>query len=95
MLIGIEPVCNASQMGHILETLAGLEFKEKESIYRTMERLLESDTSEADILVLSTFWNESLESRADELRRKGNSVTHITLRKEAVNFEAVTAADAV
>ncbi len=95
MLIGIEPVCNASQMGHILETLAGLEFKEKESIYRTMERLLESDTSEADILVLSTFWNESLESRADELRRKGNSVTHITLRNEAVNFEAVTAADAV
>ena len=94
-VIGIEPACNASQMSHILETLAGLEITEKESIYRTMERLLEADTSESDILVFSTFWNDSLESRAEELRRKGNSVTHITLRKEAIDFEADAAADAV
>ena len=94
-VIGIAPACNASQINHILETLAGLELKEKESVYRTMERILESDISESDILVFSTFWNDSLESRADELRRKGNSVTHITLRKEAINFEADTAADAV
>ena len=94
-VIGIAPACNASQINHILETLAGLELKEKESIYRTMERILESDISESDILVFSTFWNDSLESRADELRRKGNSVTHITLRKEAINFEADAAADAV
>jgi len=93
--ISISPACNASQMSHILETLAGLEFKELESVYRTMERLLESDISETDILVLSTFWNESLESRAQELRRKGNNVTHLTLRKEAIDFEADSAADAV
>ena len=93
--IAIEPACNASQMNHILETLAGLEFKERESIYRTMEHLVENDTTETDVLVFSTFWNESLESRADELRRKGNSVTHITLRKEAIDFEADAAADAV
>ena len=95
MTIAIEPACNASQLHHILETLSGLEFKEKESIYRTMERLLEADTSETDILVFSTFWNESLENRAEDLRRKGNSVTHITLRKEAIDFEAVDAADTV
>lgn len=93
--ISLEPACNASQMHHILETLAGLEFKEKESIYRTMEHLAENDTTETDILVFSTFWNESLEHRSEELRRRGNSVTHILLRKEAINFEADAAADAV
>ena len=94
--IDIEPACNAAQMNHILETLAGLQFKEHESIYRTMEKLVENDTSETDILVFSTFWNASLDSRAQELQRKGNSVTHITLRKEAIHFEeTVDAADAV
>ena len=93
--IAIPPACNASQMNHILETLAGLELKERESIYRTVEQLVENDTTEADILLFSTFWNDSLESRAQALRRKGNSVTHLPLRKEAVNFEADTSANAV
>ena len=93
MTIGIEPACNASQMNHLLETLAGLEFKEKESVYRTLERIMERNTSETDILIFSTFWNDALEGRSEELRRKGNSVTHIPLRKEAIDFEA--AADAV
>ncbi len=85
--IDLEPACNAAQMNRILEVLAGLQFKEHESIYRTMEKLVENDTSETDILVFSTFWNSSLDSRAQELRRKGNSVTHITLRREAIRFE--------
>ena len=85
--IDMEPACNAAQMNRILEVLAGLQFKEHESIYRTMEKLVENDTSETDILVFSTFWNSSLDNRAQELRRKGNSVTHITLRREAIRFE--------
>ena len=93
--ISIEPACNASQMTAILETLAGLEFKEHESIYRTLERLVENDTSETDILVVSTFWNQAFDNRCKELERKGNSVTHITLRKEAINFEDIPAAPAV
>ncbi len=93
--IAIEPACNASQMNHILETLAGLQFREHESIYRTIEHLMENNTSETDILIFSAFWNASLEARADELRRKGNSVTHIPIRKEAIDFENITSADAV
>lgn len=93
--ISIAPACNASQINRILETLAGMELKEKESIYRTMEHLVENDTTETDILVFSTFWNDSLESRANELRRKGNSVSHIPLRKEAVDFETDAATDAI
>lgn len=94
--ISIEPACNSSHINRILETLAGLEFKQFESIYRTMERLVENETSDTDILVFSTFWNESLENRCDALRRKGNSVTHIALRKEAIDFEKnVDSADAV
>ena len=93
--ISIEPACNAAQMTTILETLAGLDFKEHESIWRTLERLVENDTSETDILVFSTFWNAAFDARCQELERKGNSVTHITLRKEAINFENFDAADAV
>ena len=93
--IAIDPACNASQMNHILETLAGLEFKEHESIYRTLEHLVENDTSETDILVMSAFWNGAFDNRCEELRRKGNSVTHITLRKEAINFEADATASAI
>ena len=93
--IGIEPACNAAQLNHILETLSGLVLREQESIYRTLEHLMENDTSETDILIFSAFWNDSLENRAQELRRKGNSVTHITLRKEVIDFEADAAADAV
>lgn len=93
--ISIEPACNASQMNHILETLAGLVFKEQESIYRTVEHLVENDTTETDILIFSTFWNESLDTRCTELRRRGNSVTHIPLRKEAIDFEMDAATDAV
>ena len=91
-----EPACNAAQMNRILEVLAGLQFKEHESIYATIEKLVENDTSETDILIFSTFWNSSLDNRAQELRRKGNSVTHITLRREAIRFEEnVDAAAAV
>lgn len=93
--IAIDPACNTTQMNRILETLAGLQFKEHESIYRTVEHLVENDTTETDILVFSTFWNEAFDRRCDELRRKGNSVTHITLRKEAINFEDIPSADAV
>lgn len=85
--IAIEPACNSTQMNHILETLAGLQLKQQESIYRTLEKLVENDTAESDILIFSTFWNQSLDSRAHELRSKGNSVTHITLRREAIHFE--------
>ncbi len=93
--IDIEPGCNAAQMNRILETLAGLELKQHESIYRTLEKLVEADTTETDILVFSAFWNGSMENRCEELRRKGNSVTHIQLRKEAISYEDVDAADAV
>ncbi|MDD6023474.1 MAG: DUF58 domain-containing protein [Oscillospiraceae bacterium] len=93
--IAIEPACNASQMTRILETLAGLQFKEHESIYRTLESLVENDTTNTDILVFSTFWNESFDSRCEQLRLHGNSVTHITLRKEAIRFEDIDSADAV
>ena len=85
--ISIDPACNASQINHILETLAGLELKEYESIYRTLERLTENDISETDILIFSSFWNGAFDNRVEPLRRKGNSVTHITLRKEAIDFE--------
>lgn len=93
--IAIDPACNAAQMDRILETLAGLELKQHESIYRTIEHLVENDTTETDILVFSTFWNEAFDRRCDELIRKGNSVTHIPLRKEAINFEDIPAANAV
>lgn len=93
--ISIDPACNASQIHRIFETLAGIQLREYESIYRTLERLVENDTTETDILIFSAFWNEAFDRRCEVLRRKGNSVTHIPIRKEAINFEDIPAANAV
>ena len=92
--IAVQPACSETQFHTLLTTLAAVELKEHESIYRTMERLLEDQTEDADILVLSTFWNDSLESRSEELRALGNSVTHVYMRKEAVKFEYEEDSDA-
>ena len=85
--VSIDPACNASQINTILETLAGFDFKEFESIYHTMERVVENDITNTDILIFSAFWNEAFQRRSDDLTSRGNSVTHIPIRKEAVRFE--------
>ena len=85
--IAIAPACSETQFHLLLTALAAVELKEHESIYHTMERLLDDQTEDADILVLSTFWNDSLEERSEALRALGNSVTHVYMRKEAVKFE--------
>ncbi len=90
--IGIQPACSDAQWELLMTTLAGIQLREQESIYRTMERIVEDHICDADILVFSFFWNEALESRADAVRALGNSVAQVPLRKEAVDFEADAAA---
>lgn len=85
--VSIDPACNSAQLNSIFETLAGIDLREFESIYRTMERMVENDITNTDILVFSAFWNEALQRRADRLIQRGNSVTRIPIRTEAVRYD--------
>lgn len=90
--IAIRPGRSDSQLELLMTTLAGLQLQQQESIYRTLERIVEDQICDADVLVFSAFWNEALERRADAIRALGNTVAQVVLRKEAVNFEADAAA---
>lgn len=86
--IGILPARSDTQLELIMTTLAGLQFQQQESIYRTLERIVEDQICDADILVFSCFWNAALERRADAIRALGNTVAQVEMRKETINFEA-------
>jgi hypothetical protein len=90
--IAVLPACSDSQLELLLTTLAGIQLQEHESVYRTLERIVEDQICDADILIFSAFWNEALERRADAVRALGNTVAQVVLRKEAVDFEANAAA---
>lgn len=90
--ISIKPACSAPHLEAILQTLACAVIKQHETFYRTVDNLIHEEPREMDILILTSFWNESLESRAKSLRAFGNSVTHMPFKREAVFYEADQAA---
>jgi uncharacterized protein (DUF58 family) len=90
--IAVLPACSDSQLELLMTTLAGIQLQEHESVYRTLERIVEDQICDADILIFSAFWNEALERRADAVRALGNTVAQVVLRKEVVDFEANAAA---
>ena len=51
--------------------------KQAESVFHTLERMVADELDDADILVVSAYWSDSLSQRCDALRRRGNHVTYI------------------
>ncbi|MBE6991147.1 MAG: DUF58 domain-containing protein [Ruminococcaceae bacterium] len=85
--IGLNANCSESHLESIFQILAALVIKQNETIHQTLDRMMEDRVSNCDIMVLSTFWNEQLEKRADHLRSNTNTVTHIPIRREVIDFE--------
>ena len=75
--IGLLPAHSAHQQTQLLRTLAGFVAKAAESIPHTVERLLADGVDDADILVLSAYWDDTLSQRFEELRQRGNHITYI------------------
>lgn len=91
--ISIAPACSTAHLELILQTLAATIIKQQEAIHLTLERLIGDNIGNLDILVLSTYWGEAMQKRADKLRSLGNSVTYVPLRREVINFAAETEDD--
>lgn len=79
--ICLEPKGGQGQLESILEALATLNIKMKFGIHTVLDRRVASGLNGADILLISAYWSETLEGRAQKLRRAGNSVTWLPLRR--------------
>ena len=69
-----------AKLNEILEALAVLKIKMRVGFHATLDSLLASGVTDTDIAVISAYWSESLESRAEALRKAGNSVTWIKIK---------------
>lgn len=79
--LSLLPAHSDRQQQELLTILAGFLAKQAESIFHTIERMIADQIDDADILVLSAYWNEALAQRCDELRVRGNNVTYIPFLK--------------
>lgn len=75
--IALAPTHSDRQQELLLSTLAGFVAKQAESVFHTLERMVADELDDADILVVSAYWSDSLNQRCDALRRRGNQVTYI------------------
>ena len=73
--LNIEPRCSEAQLQRILEALAVLRIKMTLDLHVLLDRQMDAGMTDMDILIVSAYWSEALEERAQRLRRMGNSVT--------------------
>ena len=79
--IVLPPAHSDHQQQQLLTMLAGFEARQTESVFHTIERMISDEIDDADILVLSSYWSETLARRSEELRLRGNNVTYIPILK--------------
>lgn len=75
----IPPRCSEAQLERILEALAVLRIKMTVDLHVLLDRQLENSMTDMDILIVSAYWSEPLEERAQRLRQMGNSVTWLRI----------------
>lgn len=79
--IYLEPSHGEGHLPMLLETMARVVVRRRKSIHSYLDEvLIEPAVSGMDILIISAYWSELLESRAAELRRGGNAVVHVPIK---------------
>lgn len=78
--VWVEPGSGEAKLDEILEALAVLNIKMQKGFHATLDELISSGCTEMDIAVISAYWSESIESRADTLRRMNNSVSWVRIK---------------
>ena len=76
----IEPRCSEAHLDRILEALSLLVIKMRLDMHTLLDRYADSGVTDMDILLVSAYWSEELERRAQRLRRQGNSVTWLPIQ---------------
>ncbi len=79
--ISLLPAHSDRQQELLLTMLAGFLARQSESVFHTLERVVIDQIDDADVLVISPWWSETLNQRCEELRRRGNNVTYIPCGK--------------
>jgi len=77
--VRVMPACSNEQLQILLETMARLVIYREKTFHTFLDEDIESSLTGMDILVISAYWSELLESKAQEFRRLGNSVKHLPI----------------
>lgn len=83
--IYVAPGSGEAKLNEILEALAVLKIKMRVGFHATLDGLISGGATDTDIVVVSAYWSESLEERAEALRKAGNSVTWIKIKGVTVS----------
>lgn len=86
--VHIEPRGGHEHLMEIFEAMAKLELERTELFYQMLEREALSGSSERDVLMITSYWNEALEQQAEQLRYNGNAVAVWLLTDKARGGDA-------
>lgn len=76
----LAPQGGEGRLDSVLEALAKLNIKMKIGFHALLDRLIAENMTGEDIVLVSAYRSESLEKRAETLRRMGNSVSWVSIR---------------
>ncbi len=81
--------CSQAHLEHLLQTMAKLDIVRERNFHSLLDDLYSASTSAMDIVIISSYWSDTLEKRSAKLRSLGNSVTYIPIHKALSDVEEV------
>jgi len=76
----VAPGTGEAKLNEILEALAVLNIKMLKGFHATLDELINAGTTEMDIVIVSAYWSDSLETRAETLRKMNNSISWVHIK---------------
>ncbi|MGM0882759.1 MAG: DUF58 domain-containing protein [Bacillota bacterium] len=91
--VKIEPRGGHEHLMGLFELMAKLEIERSEMFHHLLEQEAQNGFSERDVLIISAYWNDTLELQAERLRYNGNAVAVwlLTDKASGVSREEVSA----
>ncbi|WP_424768915.1 DUF58 domain-containing protein [Paenibacillus sp. sgz302251] len=81
--VHVEPLGGHEHLLELYEWMAKLQIKRTELFHHLLEREALSGFRERDVLIISSYWNDTLDQHAERLQYNGNAVAVWTLTKQA------------
>lgn len=78
-VVRILPACSSPHLEAILQAMAKLEIVRERNFHTLLDDLCEAQITGMDLVILSCYWSDALESRSERHRRLGNSVTYVPI----------------
>lgn len=86
-VVRLPAACSQAHLEMILQAMAKLEIVRERNFHTLMDYLYEDAVTGMDFAVISPYWSDTLEKRANKLRSLGNSVTYIPINADQVKSE--------